>query len=106
VSADGCCEADSSDAGREVIAAPAADGGPLRARFARRCLDLGGWMVPGVALALLPKCPACLAAYIAIGTGAGISVSTATNVRMVLVVLCVASLLYLAARPVYRSLKP
>jgi hypothetical protein len=59
-------------------------------------------MVPGVILALLPKCPACLAAYIAIGTGIGLSVSIATSLRLLLVIVCVASLSYLAARRVRR----
>jgi hypothetical protein len=49
-------------------------------------------------LALLPKCPACLAAYVAIGTGVGLSLSTATPLRLLLVLLCVAVLSYLAAR--------
>lgn len=65
--------------------------GPRLSTREWRFLD-AGWVVPSGVLALLPKCPACLDAYLALGSGIGISVATATYLRLGLVVLCLASL--------------
>jgi hypothetical protein len=64
----------------------------------RRGREIVGWIVPTATLALLPKCPACVAAYVALATGIGISLPTAIYLRAMLVVLCVGSLVFITAR--------
>jgi len=78
--------------------AQAAIRGPRPRTLVQRCLGVGKWIVPGGILAVLPKCPVCLAAYLALGAGLGVSISTAAYLRMILAGACVAWLLYLAAR--------
>jgi hypothetical protein len=68
----------------------------------RRAVDLVGWIVPSAIVVLIPKCPACLAAYIALWTGIGLSVAVAANLRLLLIVVCVISLVFLAARQTRR----
>ena len=67
------------------------------ATFVRRFIEVAGWIVPSTILALIPKCPACLAAYIALWSGIGLSLSAAMYLRTSLLVLCVALILFLAA---------
>ena len=97
-----CCKGAVGGSGTEPPTAWTADGRPKTLTFAWHCLDIAGWMVPGAILSLLPKCPACLAAYIAIGTEIGLSASTAAYLWTLLVILCVASLVYLATRLAWR----
>ena len=56
------------------------------------------WVLPSVILALVPKCPACLAAHVALWTGLGLSLSTATYLRWALVLVCVSLLLFLIVK--------
>ncbi|MGH7427397.1 MAG: hypothetical protein ACREJ4_03415 [Candidatus Methylomirabilaceae bacterium] len=93
-----CCETAASDSCFEPFAAPTTSGGSHPRTFARRCLNIAGWIVPGAILGLMPKCPACLVAYLAVGTGFGLSLSTAAHLRAWLFILCIASLLYLVVR--------
>jgi Flp pilus assembly protein TadB len=69
---------------------------------ARRSLDAAGYIVPSAILVLLPKCPACIVAYLAMGAGIGVTLSTAATLRAALVIVCVLCLAYLTARQVRR----
>jgi hypothetical protein len=40
------------------------------------------WILPSAILVLMPKCPVCLAAYIALGAGIGLSLPSAENLRV------------------------
>jgi hypothetical protein len=52
----------------------------------------------------MPKCPACVAGYVALATGIGVSLNTASWVRTLLVAACVASIGLLTLRITLRGL--
>ncbi|MCW1923939.1 hypothetical protein OKA05_15335 [Luteolibacter arcticus] len=54
---------------------------------------LAGWLIPGGLLVLMPKCPMCVAGYVALFTGLGISLPVATWLRYGLIACCVSLLL-------------
>jgi hypothetical protein len=58
----------------------------------------GGCLSSGILLILLPKCPICLAAYLALFTGASAAMPIATHLRPLLEIVCIASALLLLAR--------
>jgi len=60
--------------------------------------EVAGWIIPGAILALLPKCPLCLAGYAAVWTGIGLSFSAVTHLRAVIMILCVGVILFLTAK--------
>jgi len=92
-----CCQSVIASGCEAITAQPQNSASPYSA-FLRRCREIAGWVIPSAILAILPKCPVCLAAYFAIWTGIGLSVSTATYLRMALLILCALSLGYLAVK--------
>jgi len=92
-----------TDAGSVIAEAV---GGSRRTIFRRRCRDVVSSVVPAVILASLPKCPVCVAAYVAMGSGIGLSLPVAAHLRTLLVILCATSLTYFIARQIRRRLRP
>ena len=94
-----CCKSESHNETGGAATNPAVDSLPyIPTSLTRRSLDVAGWMVPATLWALLPKCPMCLAAYVALGTGIGLSAAVASQVRSGLVLLCLASILVFGVR--------
>jgi hypothetical protein len=63
------------------------------------------WILPAVVLAAVPKCPACLAAYVAVWTGIGLSFSAASHLRTGMLLAGGASIIFLAFRHGRRLIK-
>jgi hypothetical protein len=64
--------------------------------------DVTDWRVPGAFQMLVPRCPACLTFYLAIGAATGVSLFDSSWARVVLIILFVASIAFLAGRRVHR----
>ena len=89
-----CCHKFVSDNDGSKRGAHPAAGTVKRITWVRRLQHMVKCAVPGTVLVLLPKCPVCMAAWISVGTGFGISVSAAGYLRISLIVLCIISLSY------------
>jgi hypothetical protein len=95
-----CCLVTSGAMRQNKAGERIAGGDPHPASLLRRSLDLSAKVIPVATLAVLPKCPACLAAYVALGTGIGLSLTAATYLRLSLIAVCVASLTFFLANAI------
>jgi hypothetical protein len=63
----------------------------------RRTAGATSWIFPGAALLFFPKCPACVAAYLAVVTGLSISASVVARLRLALTLIAIPMTLALAS---------
>lgn len=68
----------------------------------RKLSSLLGWFLPSALLLAIPKCPLCVVAYTAAITGLGISVSTATGIRVSLITSSLCLLAFVLVRSLFR----
>jgi hypothetical protein len=74
--------------------------GIQRHHFVSRFLSFIGWVIPTAILALIPKCPVCVAGYAVIGTSVGFSLSAFAQLRLALIVFCLVSLSFVGTKSV------
>jgi hypothetical protein len=66
--------------------------------FLRRAWRGVQWLFPTTLLVLMPKCPLCVAMYVTLFTGVGITVSTARWIQTLMLMFCLTSLAFLVIR--------
>lgn len=66
----------------------------------RRGREAATWIIPGTLLALMPKCPMCLATYVALCSGLTLSCSSAHILMRTLTALCLGTLALCVVRRV------
>jgi hypothetical protein len=71
-------------------------------RTGRRCAaqNSAGWILPGLMLILLPKCPLCLAASLSLLFGIGLSAQAATVVHGTIIAWCIMAIVAFIARQI------
>jgi hypothetical protein len=100
---DCCCHGGASSAPPESPL-PSSDTKPRS--WLRQSVALVQWAIPLGTLALVPKCPACVAAYVFLFTGIGLSFQTAAVLRWGLILLSILPLAYLVFRAARRAIVP
>ena len=63
-----------------------------------RLTKAAGSMIPGAVALLLPKCPLCIVAWVAAGTGVAVPTVLAGSVRPLLAVVCALSVFLFVRR--------
>ena len=71
---------------------------PRSEALQRRAGKFAGWFLPSTVLILLPKCPVCVAAYVALFSGVSLSMAAASNLRLTVLILCVSVLVLRIAK--------
>ena len=97
-----CCCSD-GDPAVPAVAAPVATPIIIQRRWPRRGASLIQWALPIATLTLIPKCPACVAGYVLLFTGIGLSFSAAAAMRWALIALCIVALAFLLIRAAKRA---
>lgn len=69
----------------------------------RAMKNSAGVIIPGALLALLPKCPLCLSAWMSVALGLGVPASTANALHGTLIVLCLAVIAFHLTRHLTRK---
>ena len=62
----------------------------------QRPAKVASFLLSSITLILMPKCPVCVATYVAFFTGLGLTTEAAGQVRMALMVICISVLAFLA----------
>ncbi len=71
-------------------------------RLACRLFGTAASLLPGAVLLLLPKCPLCLAAWLTVITGVGLSAAAAAHVRGMIVMFWASAVALAAAQRIRR----